>query len=107
LLPWVAKKLDLESHEPPKKKMPLEIVAGEIIPSELKEIEIPADSPVDGKTIVELNLPPGYLIVLISRAGAYIQPTGNTMLKSGDRLLSLTEKDALEKARGILCDKCE
>ncbi len=106
LLPWVAKKLALESSEPPKKKMPLEIVAGEMIPSELKEIEIPADSAVDGKTIVELNLPPGYLIVLISRAGAYIQPTGNTMLKSGDRLLSLTEKDALKKARGILCNKC-
>lgn len=106
LLPWVAKKLALVSSEPPKKKMPLEIVAGEMIPSELKEIEIPADSAVDSKTIVELNLPPGYLIVLISRAGAYIQPTGNTMLKSGDRLLSLTEKDALEKARGILCDKC-
>ncbi len=106
LLPWIAKKLDLESREPPKKKMPLEIVAGEIIPSELKEIEIPAGSAVDGKTIVELNLPPGYLIVLISRLGAYIQPTGNTVLKSGDRLLALTEKEALDQARSILCDSC-
>lgn len=106
LLPWIAKKLDLESSEPPKKKMPLEIVAGEMIPSELKEIVIPAGSAVDGKTIVELNLPPGYLIVLISRLGAYIQPTGNTVLKSGDRLLALTEKDALDQARSILCDSC-
>ncbi|PKO00440.1 MAG: potassium/proton antiporter [Chloroflexi bacterium HGW-Chloroflexi-4] len=107
LLPWIAKKLDLESREPPKKKMPLEIVAGEMIPSELKEIEITTPSKVDGKTIVELNLPPGYLIVLISRAGAYIQPTGNTVLRSGDRLLALTEKDALDQALGILCDNCE
>jgi len=107
LLPWIAKKLDLESREPPKKKMPLEIVAGELIPSELKEIEIPTPSKVDGKTIVELNLPPGYLIVLISRAGAYIQPTGNTVLRSGDRLLALTEKDALDQARGILCEDCD
>lgn len=105
LLPWVAKKLDLESGEPPKKKMPLEIVAGEMIPSELKEIEIPVASKVDGKAIVELNLPPGYLIVLISREGAYIQPKGSTVLKTGDRLLALTEKDALEQARGILCEK--
>jgi cell volume regulation protein A len=106
LLPWIAKILNLESREPPRKKMPLEIIAGELIPSELKEIEIPTPSTVDGKTIVELNLPPGYLVVLISRAGAYIQPTGNTVLKSGDRLLALTENDALEQARGILCNKC-
>lgn len=107
LLPWIAKILNLESREPPRKKMPLEIVAGEMIPSDLQEIEIPTPSSVDGKTIVELNLPPGYLIVLISRAGAYIQPTGNTVLRSGDRILSLTEKDALDQARGILCDKCD
>jgi cell volume regulation protein A len=107
LLPWIAKKLDLESREPPKPKMPLEIVAGELIPSELKEIEIPTPSSVDGKPIVELNLPPGYLIVLISRAGAYIQPTGITVLRSGDRILALTDKDALEQARGILCDMCD
>ncbi len=103
LLPQMAKWLHLESLEPPKPKSPLEIVAGELIPSEFRETEIPPDSCAVGKSIIELNLPPGYLIVLIARDGAYLQPKGTTVLAAGDRLYALTEKDALDLAWEILC----
>lgn len=105
LLPWMAKWLHLETREPRKPKPPLEILEGELIPSEFRETEIPPDSCAIGKSIIELNLPPGYLIVLIARDGAYLQPKGTTILKAGDRLYALTEKDALDIARGILCEE--
>ncbi len=105
LLPRMAKWLQLENPEPPHPKPPLEIVAGELISSELKETLIPADSSVVGKPIVELNLPPGYLVVLIAREGAYLQPKGSTVLNAGDRLIALTEKEALATAREILCGR--
>jgi cell volume regulation protein A len=105
LLPRMAKWLQLENPEPPQPKPPLEIVAGELISSELIETLIPADSSVVGKPIVELNLPPGYLVVLIAREGAYLQPKGSTVLNAGDRLIALTEKEALVTAQAILCGR--
>jgi len=77
-------------------------VAGELISSELKEILIPECSNARGKAIFELNLPAGYLIILISRDGAYLQPKGATVIQANDRLIALCEKDALEEARKIL-----
>lgn len=103
LLPFIARWMGLENPEPPQPKPPLEIVAGELIQSELKETLIPAQSRVVGKSIIELNLPPGYLVVLIARQGAFIQPNGSTVLQAGDRLIALTEKEALVSAREILC----
>lgn len=102
LLPYLARKFDLECTDPPPRKPPIEIISGELIPSDLKEIRIPAGSYAEGKAIVDLKLPPGYLVILISRGDAYIQPTGNTALQAGDTLLALTEADALNTAREIL-----
>ena len=103
LLPKVAKWLKVESKNPPKPKPPLEIVAGELIPSELSEIVIPECSNARGKAIYELNLPAEYLIVLISRDGAYLQPRGTTIIQANDRLIALCEKNALQDAKKILC----
>ena len=102
LLPLLARKLNLECAEPPPKKLPIEIVSGQLIPSQLKEIRIPDGSLAEGKAIVELNLPPGYLIILIARGEAYIQPNGGTILQSGDSLLALTDEEALKEAKEIL-----
>lgn len=102
LLPLLARKLGLECTDPPRRKPPIEIVSGQLIPSQLKEIRIPAGSLAIGKAIVELNLPPGYLIILISRDEAYIQPNGGTVVQAGDSLLALTDEDALQQAREIL-----
>lgn len=107
LLPTFARLLKLESTDPPRPKPPLEITAGELIPSELTETVIPTGSCADGKPIIDLSLPDGYLIILIARDEAYIQPRGNTILKAGDRLLALTEKEALNSAREIICNPDE
>ncbi len=105
LLPKLAKLLRVEAPGPVPQKYPLEMVTGEMIPSQLKEIVIPLDSPVVGKPIVDLKLPPGYLIVLIARSSAFIQPNGGTVLLANDKLLALTEEDAFQIANEILAPK--
>jgi len=105
LLPTMARFFRVISDTPPRPKPALEIVAGQLIPSDLEELVLPQNSFADGKAIFELGLPPGYLVVLISRDGAYLQPNGSTVLKSGDTLLALTEKDAAQTAKLILCGR--
>ena len=102
LLPMIARKLSLECLDPPPHQYPIEIVSGNLIESQLKEIRIPEDSTAVGKAIYELGLPPGFLVILISRGDAYIQPNGSTVLRGGDSVLSLTEDDAYQEARQIL-----
>jgi cell volume regulation protein A len=102
LLPFFARKLGIECDEPPPRKYPIEIVSGDLIQSQLKEVRIPAGSFADGKAIYELKLPPGFLVILISRAESYIQPNGSTVLLAGDAVLALTEDDALTEAKQIL-----
>lgn len=105
LLPTMARFFGVTSDKPSRPKPALEIVAGQLIPSDLEELVLPQNSYANGKAIFELGLPPGYLVVLISREGAYLQPNGSTVLKSGDTLLALTEKEAYQAARLILCGR--
>lgn len=101
-LPIMAKWLKVTDPSSQPRRYPIEITAGGLIPSELKEIKLSPDSPAVGKAIYQLGLPPGFLVVLISRQDAFIQPLGNTVLQAGDELLALTEKDAFETAKSIL-----
>jgi len=101
-LPLIAKLLKVTDPAYQASQYPIEITAGGLIPSELKEIKLNPDSPSIGKAIYQLGLPPGFLIVLIARQDAFIQPLGSTILETGDALLALTEKDALEVAKSIL-----
>jgi potassium/hydrogen antiporter len=102
ILPIFARKLGLLSTEPPPRKPPIEIISGELIPSQLKEIRVPEGSSAVGKAIYELNLPSGYLIILISRADAYIQPNGSIVLQAKDTLLALSDAEAFNVAQEIL-----
>ncbi len=107
LLPQVAHLLKVESSSPPSRKPPIEIITGEKIPGNLKELIIPADSQVVNKAIYELGLPPGYLIVLISRGTEFIQPNGNTVLQAGDSLLALTDEEALSTVQNLLAQPAQ
>ena len=63
---------------------------------------VPIRAPIVGKPIVELGLPKGALILLISRGDEWIIPTGSTVLEAGDALLVLAERKALAEIRPIL-----
>lgn len=95
----VAKWLRLDAPMPRRRFYPLEYTAIGSIKAELKELAVPPTSPAAGKTIVELGLPAGFLIVLIDRDGEFILPGGGTTLLAHDRLLVLAEKETFEQVR--------
>jgi len=82
-LPFMAKWLKVQSIKP--KKEP--ILVSPLIVNTLKQFYIEKDSPVIGKSIVELNLPNDFLILLIHHNNEYSKPTGSTILNENDMLL--------------------
>jgi cell volume regulation protein A len=70
--------------------------------SELVEIPVPPRSAVIGRSLVDLALPAGALIVLIRRGDDVLVPRGSTQIESGDTLLALAEPEALRCIRGIV-----
>jgi len=53
------------------------------------------------RPIVDLQLPAGVLVVLVSRNGERLVPQGSTVVRSGDRLLLLADDAALARVRRL------
>ena len=81
---------------------PMDFVPEVDINSQLVELAIPGTSPVVGKSIMELSLPKGALIVLITREDDTIVPDGGTVLEPGDTLLVLADGESLANMRSFL-----
>lgn len=90
-LPRMAKWLRVSVPEKVRRKFPLDIAFRDDLKSELVELDIPVNSQVSGKTLVELKLPEAALIVVIHRDGRYITPRGDTTLRDWDHLLIMTD----------------
>ncbi|MEO9255451.1 MAG: TrkA family potassium uptake protein, partial [Tepidiformaceae bacterium] len=70
---------------------------------EIMELKIPATSPVVGRSIREVLLPPESLISLIvDPAGMPRLPGGDTRLNPGDALVIVTRKETLPLLREVL-----
>lgn len=82
-------KVSLPSDE--KKLSPVDKILMEDSRSHLQELEIPKNSQVIGKRIVELKMPDGAIIAMITRNNNFLTPKGNTVLQANDILLILTE----------------
>lgn len=65
----------------------LKFPSGEVA---VTEIDLPRNSALTGKTISELELPVGTLLISIVREGDIILPRGDVALAGGDRLIALT-----------------
>lgn len=101
-IPIVARWLAVDAPIPMKPKYPIEFEPTHGFQSEMVELEIPKDSAVAGKQIVEIGLPNGTLVTLIRRNEEFIVPGGVTTLEAGDTMLVLTSKEELPKVRSIL-----
>jgi potassium/hydrogen antiporter len=97
-----AKWLKLLDPSTVQRQLPIELTTTQKVKGELLEVEIPPKSPSIGKAIYQLGLPPEYLVILIERAGMYIQPNGSVVIQQGDVVLSLSELQPYEIARQIL-----
>lgn len=68
---------------------------------ELKEFLISPASPAQARRIVDLDLPPDVLLVLIKRGDAIIIPRGDIVLEARDRVLVASEPALLEKLNSV------
>lgn len=106
-LAWLAKKLNLYVPEIRKRKLLLKLDLDENMKNELFEAEVGEASNVVGKSIVQLHFPPNSLIVLIKRQGEFVTPNGKTELKSGDKLMIMSDKGDVDRIREVLDIKPE
>jgi potassium/hydrogen antiporter len=92
----VAQWLHLAVPEGLKRKSLLDLELSDGFKNALVEVNLPMDSPVAGKKILDISFPKTSLIVMINRDKKYITPNGATELKSGDKLMIMINSDADE-----------
>lgn len=88
-IPFVSKLLKLEVPLANRISYPIEFEKTEAIDAELTDMIVPYDSVVVGKSISDLGVPAKCLIVLVSREGKFVIPSGSLIIESGDVLLIL------------------
>jgi cell volume regulation protein A len=101
-IPLIAKLLRVDAQMERRRQYPLEFAPVKGLDTELIDLIVPYHSAVAGNSIVELGMPEGSLIVLISRGDEYLVPTGGTIIEAGDTLLVLTNQSTLPEIREIL-----
>lgn len=97
----VARWLKVDEPVVEKKPHPLKLEPTAALNSQLVNLEIPPNSPVADKKILEVGFPDNALVVLISRNQEYLVPRGDTRLREGDTLLMLADEDDLKRTRSI------
>jgi cell volume regulation protein A len=96
---WVAARLGLARRTVMPHADPLDLVSnGE---RDIVEIPIGAASVAVDRRIVDLDLPPNTLVLLIERGSTNIIPRGGTALRDGDHVLVLAEKRELPAVQKI------
>jgi cell volume regulation protein A len=88
----VARWLGVYEAEKPQKTLLTQIKQGSKINDYLFEINVPKHSAIIGKQIINLDLPTGALIVLITRESEIIVPQGHTVMEDNDQILILATK---------------
>jgi potassium/hydrogen antiporter len=101
-IPLVARWLRVDEPLRVRQRSPLEFEPTQGIQGGLVELEIPPDSRMVGKQIVELGLPGGALFVLIGRDGGFVVPGGSSVLQAGDTILILADDESSEAVRQLL-----
>jgi len=101
-IPAVARWLRVDAPLAPDVRYPIQFDPTSSLKNDMVEIPVPAGSRVIGRTLVDLSLPAGALIVLIHRGDDVFVPRGGTAIQAGDRLLVLAEKQALVQIRAVV-----
>jgi len=72
--------------------------------AEVLEIEVGADSPLAGQSIMDSvsEFPDGMVIGAVSRQGRFITPRGDTVLESGDHVVVFVDGEVLEDVLEVM-----
>ncbi len=68
----------------------------------LFELDMVESSPMIGKSVADVSLPAGALLVAVLRAGGVIVPDGRTQLLKGDRVIAVAQSDREKELARLL-----
>ncbi len=94
-LPLVARLLRVGTPRTSPSLYPETFVPAINLSSQVTELKVLSDSPAIGKSIIDLDLPTGVLVVLIARGDETIVPNGATVLHPEDTLVVVANREAL------------
>lgn len=89
IVPWLTRRFELESDEPPSPTAVLEIESPALLRGELVSYYIDPELAVAGASISDLPFPEGAAATLIVRGDELIAPRGSTVLTPGDHVYVL------------------
>lgn len=92
-VPWLTRRLDLETIDPPPAAAVLNIEAREAFTSDLHSYYVDEALPVAGMRLADLPLPQSVSVMLIVRQRDLIAPRGDTVLQLGDHVYLLSHPD--------------
>jgi len=101
-IPLVSRWLKLDIPLVNRTRYPIEFEKTSAIDAELKDIPVPDNSKAVGRKISDLNIPDKCLIMLISRQGKFVIPSGLTVIEANDVLLVLANDHDLARLHDIL-----
>ncbi len=96
----MAKLLNLDKPLSDKTRIPLELEETDSMQSEMHEFEVEPDAPFVNRTLAEMQLPNGVLVMLIRRQNHFILARGNTRIESGDGMLMMGDQASLIRVAG-------
>ncbi len=100
-IPLMARALGVDVPPAVHVDYPLEVSDSMHLRERLTEVIVEAGSAASGKSMVDLDLPEGCLVVLMYHKGALQVPRGRTLLEAGDRLLLLSDPVGLAALRPL------
>ena len=92
-VPWVTRRLGLQSREPPAPGATLEIESRGPLRGELLSFYVEESLAVSGVAVSDLPFPEGAAATLIVRGNDLIAPKGSTILQNGDHIYVLCRKE--------------
>jgi trk system potassium uptake protein TrkA len=69
---------------------------------EIVEVRVGAGSPVVGRTLAEVTLPPDCVLSAIARGDQVVVPTGQTRIEAGDEVIAVTRFEREAELRKLL-----
>ncbi|MFD2043629.1 potassium/proton antiporter [Ornithinibacillus salinisoli] len=101
-LSWLASKLGLTISEEDAASPSLELIHLGTNESEIMKLTLTKKNAAVGISLTDLKLPDDTLIIGITRGKKLITPTGNSVIKHGDTLFVLSDKEHREEAKKVL-----
>ncbi|MUK88631.1 potassium/proton antiporter [Ornithinibacillus sp. L9] len=101
-LSWLATKLGLTINEEDAATPSLELIHLGTTESEIMRLTLTKKNAAVGVPLSDLELPEHTLIIGITRRKKLLTPTGNSIIKHGDTVFVLSDKEHREEAKKVL-----